>query len=149
MKAVIQRVSQASVSVDGEEVSRIGAGLVVLLGVVKGDGDRDAAVLAKKIAGLRIFADEAGKMNLSVADVNCEMLAVSQFTLAANCKKGRRPSFDEAAPPDIANPLFDQFCDLCDAAGIPVKRGVFAAHMEVVLTNDGPVTIVLDSAKLT
>ena len=145
MKAVIQRVSQAGVSVEGREISSIKRGVLVLLGVEKGDTAKDAIWLAQKTAGLRIFEDEAGKMNLSVIDIKGEALVVSQFTLAADLKKGKRPSFDNAADPETANALYAEFCDLMKKEGVPVKEGKFAAHMEVSLTNDGPVTIILDT----
>lgn len=148
MKALIQRVSEAHVTVDGETVARIGPGLLVLLGVVEDDGLWEAEVLAKKCCELRILEDEAGKMNLSVLDTGGEILVVSQFTLAANCKKGRRPSFDDAAPPGEARALYEKFCELCRAKGVDVQTGSFAAHMKVGLVNDGPVTIMLDSSKL-
>lgn len=145
MKTIIQRVKQASVSVEGKQIAKISAGLVALVGVEKGDNDECALWLAKKTCELRIFEDSEGKMNLSVMDTGGEMLAVSQFTLAADCKKGRRPSFDKAAAPEEGFRLFEKFCELCKAHGVDVKTGKFAAHMEVVLINDGPVTIMLDS----
>lgn len=145
MKAVIQRVSEARVVVDGETVGAIGQGVLVLLGVEKGDAERDAAWLAEKIAGLRIFEDEAGKMNLSVREVGGAILAVSQFTLAGNCAKGRRPSFDTAAPPDEGKRLYDCFTELVRETGIPTATGIFQADMKVHLVNDGPVTFILES----
>ncbi|WP_306533605.1 D-aminoacyl-tRNA deacylase [Geobacter sp.] len=147
MKAVIQRVSEARVVVDGETVGAIGRGILVLLGVEKGDTERDAAWLAEKIAGLRIFEDEAGKMNLSVREVAGGILAVSQFTLAGNCAKGRRPSFDTAAPPDEGKRLYDCFTDFVRETGIPTATGIFQADMKVHLVNDGPVTFILESPK--
>lgn len=145
MKALIQRVSEALVSVDGKTIGRIGHGLVILLGVVEGDGDGDLEWLVKKCIELRIFEDDAGKMNLSALDIEGELLVVSQFTLAADCKRGRRPSFDDAAAPDVANKYYERFCELCRGAGIKVETGRFAAHMVVKISNDGPVTIMLDS----
>ncbi len=145
MKAVIQRVSEARVDVAGTTVGRIGRGILVLLGVEKGDGERDADRLADKIAGLRIFEDDAGKMNLALGDIGGELLAVSQFTLAGNCAKGRRPSFDSAAPPAEANRLYEYFIARVRGMGIPVATGVFQAMMEVALVNDGPVTFILES----
>lgn len=145
MKAVIQRVSEARVAVDGETVGAIGRGILVLLGVEKGDTERDAAWLAEKIAGLRIFEDEAGKMNLSLREVGGAILAVSQFTLAGNCAKGRRPSFDTAAPPEEGKRLYDHFTELVRESGIPTATGIFQADMKVHLVNDGPVTFILES----
>lgn len=145
MKAVIQRVSEARVEVDGSTVGAIGRGILVLLGVEKGDTERDAAWLAEKMAGLRIFEDDAGKMNLSVREVEGSILAVSQFTLAGNCAKGRRPSFDTAAPPDEGKRLYDRFVDFVRETGIPTATGIFQADMKVHLVNDGPVTFILDT----
>ena len=148
MKALVQRVSEASVTVEGRVVGSIGQGLLVLLGVEHGDGAGEAELLARKVAHLRIFEDEAGKMNRSVLDVGGGVLVVSQFTLCADVRKGNRPSFIGAAPPDTANPLYARFCDYVTAQGAPVARGEFAAHMAVRLVNDGPVTIWLDGATL-
>ena len=145
MKAVIQRVREAKVEVDGKTVGQIGRGILLLLGVEKGDGERDADWLAEKIGNLRIFEDEKGKMNLSVKEIAGELLAVSQFTLAGNCAKGRRPSFDSAAPPEEANRLYEYFVGKLRGLGLPVETGVFQAMMQVSLTNDGPVTFILES----
>lgn len=145
MKAVVQRVKQASVTVDGTVISAIGTGLLILLGVHQGDSADQIAALAKKIAALRIFTDAEDKMNLSVADIGGEILAVSQFTLCANTKKGNRPSFVGAEKPEIAAPLVDFFAERLRALGIPTQTGRFGASMEVTLINDGPVTIVLES----
>ncbi len=145
MKAVIQRVSQARVDVDDRTVGAIGRGILILLGVERGDGERDADWLAEKIAALRIFEDEAGKMNLSVREVGGGLLAVSQVTLAGNCAKGRRPSFDTAAPPAEANRLYDYFVTRLRESGLPVATGIFQAMMQVSLVNDGPVTFILES----
>ncbi len=147
MKAVIQRVAEAGVQVRGEAVGRIGRGILILLGVEKGDGERDAEWLAEKIVNLRIFEDEAGKMNLSVGEIGGELLAVSQFTLAGNCAKGRRPSFDTAAPPEEANRLYEYFVGNLRARGMKVETGIFQAMMRVSLVNDGPVTFILESPK--
>ena len=144
MKAVIQRVGFASVTVDQELVARIPRGILVLLGVEKGDDEAKADWLAEKIAGLRIFSDEDGKMNLSVAEAGGELLVVSQFTLAGNCNKGKRPSFDTAAPPDEGRRLYDYFVAAAMRLGLPVQTGVFQADMKVHLVNDGPVTIILE-----
>jgi D-tyrosyl-tRNA(Tyr) deacylase len=138
-------VSSASVEVDGKTVASIGRGLLVLLGVAEGDGERQAEWLADKIAGLRIFEDEAGKMNLSVQDVGGSALVVSQFTLLGDCRKGRRPSFSDAAPPEEADRLYQKFVERARAGGLRVETGVFQAHMGVHLVNDGPVTLVLDT----
>lgn len=146
MRAVVQRVSRASVSVDDEVVGAIGPGLLVLLGVAPGDGEAEVAWLADKLAGLRIFPDDDGKMNRSLADMGGEALVVSQFTLYGDTRKGRRPSFVGAAPPEVAEPLYARFCDAMAAAGARhVARGRFGAHMEVALVNDGPVTLIVDS----
>ena len=147
MRAVIQRVSNARVSIDGKEHSRIGAGVLVLLGVEKDDTAEDARMLARRIVELRIFEDDSGKMNRSIAETGGHILAVSQFTLLGDCRKGRRPSFDPAAPPDVARTLYEKFVSEVDALGIPVATGVFQAMMDVQLTNQGPVTFLLDSRK--
>jgi D-tyrosyl-tRNA(Tyr) deacylase len=145
MRIVLQRVKNASVTVGDERVSEIGAGLLLLVGVASGDGEAEADWLARKISGLRIFNDREGKMNLSVQDAGGEVLAVSQFTLLADTRKGKRPSFVGAAPPEEAERLFDYFCERLRAAGAgPVKTGVFGAMMDVALVNDGPVTIILE-----
>jgi D-tyrosyl-tRNA(Tyr) deacylase len=140
-------VSRAEVSVGEEVVGKIGAGLLVLLGVAKSDTQADADYLAGKIIGLRIFDDENGKMNLSVADTRGSVLVVSQFTLYGDVRKGRRPSFDEAAPPELANDLYEQFVRKIREAGLVCETGRFQAMMEVELVNDGPVTILIDSAR--
>ncbi|BCW97751.1 MAG: D-aminoacyl-tRNA deacylase [Armatimonadota bacterium] len=145
MRAVVQRVADAHVDVDDRRVANIGVGLLVLLGVARGDRGRDAAWMADRVAGLRIFPDEQGKMNLSVRDVGGEVLAVSQFTLLADARRGRRPGFSDAAPPEEARVLFDEFVLRLRESGISVSTGEFQAHMRVGLTNDGPVTIILDS----
>jgi len=143
MKAVIQRARRARVTVRGKVTGRIEQGLLVLLGVAHGDTDETARALAAKIAKLRIFNDEAGKMNLSVRDVSGGVLVVSQFTLLADTRKGNRPSFVGAAPPEEAERLYEVFCDALAAEGLPVEKGVFGAMMDVELVNDGPVTIVM------
>jgi len=145
MRSVVQRVSSAGVHVAGTEVAVISRGLLVLLGVRKGDTSADLDWMAEKVLNLRIFDDEAGTMNLSVLDVAGELLVVSQFTLLADARKGRRPSYIDAAPPDEAKGLYEAFCDRLAVSGRPVKRGVFQAMMAVSLVNDGPVTIILDS----
>ncbi len=145
MTAVIQRVREARVDVAGETVGAIGQGILVLLGVEKGDEDADADRLAKKIVELRIFEDEAGKMNRSVREIGGEILAVSQFTLAGNCAKGRRPSFDTAAPPDEGKRLYELFVERVRETGTPTATGIFQADMQVALVNDGPVTFILKS----
>lgn len=146
MKAVIQRVKRADVVVDGKTVGEIGKGFLVLLGVVEGDTEKEAEILASKTAKLRIFEDENEKMNLSLTDVDGEALVVSQFTLCADCKKGNRPSFTPSAAPDIANTLYEKYSALLLENGIKnVENGVFGADMQVSLVNDGPVTIILDT----
>lgn len=145
MKALLQRVTGASVSVGGEVVGRIGQGLVVFVGVASGDTEKDARYLAEKTANLRIFADEAGKFNLSALDIKGELLLVSQFTLMADTRKGRRPSFVDAAPPAQAEQLFEQFVEQARSTGLKVETGRFQQHMQVEIHNDGPVTILLDS----
>ena len=147
MRAVVQRVKKAQVSVDGEVVGRIGRGLMVLLGVAEGDGPEDVRYMVDKISNLRIFDDADGKMNLSCLDVGGSVLAVSQFTLLGDCRRGRRPSFTAAAGPDLANALYEQFVEGVRALGVEVETGVFRAEMEVSLINHGPVTIMLDSSK--
>jgi D-aminoacyl-tRNA deacylase len=145
MRAVIQRVTRASVEVEGRTVGTIGGGLLVLLGVAKGDGDPDCRFMIEKLRGLRIFSDEAGKMNRSLTDVGGAILLVSQFTLLGNTRSGRRPGFDEAAPPEDAKRWYEEVMSGLKAQGTPVEAGVFAAHMKVELVNDGPVTFLLDS----
>jgi len=145
MKAVLQRVTKASVSVAGEVVGRIGPGLVVLVGVANGDTEKDARYLAQKTVELRIFADDAGKFNLSALDIKGELLVVSQFTLLADTRKGRRPSFVGAAPPAQAEGLFEQFVAAARASGLKVETGRFQQYILVEIHNDGPVTILLDS----
>ncbi|MCR4412018.1 MAG: D-aminoacyl-tRNA deacylase [Thermoguttaceae bacterium] len=148
MKACIQRVSRARVTVAGEVTGEIGLGMLVLLGVASGDTEADARALATKTAGLRIFEDRQGKMNLSLADVGGSALVVSQFTLLGDCRKGRRPSFTAAAPPELAATLYQVFVDALAAEKIPVATGRFREHMAVELVNDGPVTLLLDSREL-
>jgi len=147
MRAVIQRVERSSVSVDGEEVGAIGKGLLVLLGVARGDGEKDADYLLDKIVNLRIFEDGEGKMNLSLLDAAGELLVISQFTLLADCRKGRRPSFIDAAEPEQARRLYDYFTEEAVKRIGRVSTGRFQAMMKVALTNDGPVTILLESEK--
>jgi D-tyrosyl-tRNA(Tyr) deacylase len=149
MKAVLQRVRKAAVEVEGKTVGEIGKGILVLLGVEKRDTEKDAEWTAEKIVNLRIFEDEAGKMNLSVQDIRGEILAVSQFTLAGNCSKGRRPSFDTAAAPGEANGLYEHFVDRVRESAVPVQTGVFQADMQVNLVNDGPVTFIIESPEKT
>ncbi|MBI3172203.1 MAG: D-tyrosyl-tRNA(Tyr) deacylase [Chloroflexi bacterium] len=144
MRAILQRVSKASVTVEGQVISSIGPGLLILLGIGHGDGEEQAAFLADKIANLRIFEDEAGKTNLSVLDVKGAAIVVSQFTLYADTRKGRRPSFTDAALPDVAAPLVERFVELLRAQGVPTQTGQFGAHMRVEIHNNGPVTIWLE-----
>jgi D-tyrosyl-tRNA(Tyr) deacylase len=144
MRAILQRVTHGSVSVEGWVVGQTGPGLVILLGVGHGDGEEQAAFLAEKIATLRIFQDEAGKFNRSLLDVGGSALVVSQFTLYADTRKGRRPSFTDAALPEVAAPLVERFASLLRQQGVHVETGVFGAHMQVEIHNDGPVTIFLE-----
>ena len=148
MKALLQRVSRASVTVDEQVVGQIGQGLLVLLGVGQTDSEVQVKMLAEKIAYLRIFGDDEGKMNRSLLDIGGEVLVVSQFTLYADMRRGRRPSFTEAAPPGLAEPLVEHFKDALAAYGLTVASGIFGAYMQVKLLNDGPVTIWLDSEEL-
>ncbi|MBI4830198.1 MAG: D-tyrosyl-tRNA(Tyr) deacylase [Candidatus Lindowbacteria bacterium] len=147
MRAVIQRVKRASVKVDGAIAGEIGSGMLVLLGVGKEDSDEDARYIADKISFLRIFEDSEGKMNLSVGDIKGSMLVVSQFTLFADCRKGRRPSFIDAGDPETAQRLYKKVVEFLKQAGVPTAEGIFQASMQVELVNDGPVTILLDSKK--
>jgi D-tyrosyl-tRNA(Tyr) deacylase len=147
MRSVLQRVLHASVSVDGEVVGRIGPGLVALVAVVQGDGPADIEYTASKIREVRIFADDQGRMNRSVEDTGGGVLLVSQFTLAGDARRGRRPAFDEAAPPDEAREIFDAVVARVRASGLAVATGRFRAHMALALVNDGPVTILLDSQR--
>jgi D-tyrosyl-tRNA(Tyr) deacylase len=147
MRAVVQRVSRAQVSVSGAVTGAIDLGFVVLLGVAEGDTPEDALSLADKICGLRVFEDEAGKMNLGLAEVGGRMLVVSQFTLLGDCRKGRRPSFAKAAPPDLARGLYEKFVAAALERGIATATGRFQEHMLVELVNDGPVTLLLDSRR--
>lgn len=144
MRALLQRVSKASVTVEGQTLSSIGKGLLILLGVGHGDGEEQAKFIAEKIANLRIFEDEQGKTNLSILDVKGEAIVVSQFTLYADTRKGRRPSFIDAAVPDVAEPLVDRVIELLRGYGVPTQTGKFGHHMQVEIHNDGPVTIWLE-----
>ena len=147
MRTVVQKVTRSSVTVEGEVKGKIGSGLMVLIGVAEGDTEEDAAYIADKISKLRIFEDEQEKLNLSVKDVGGEVLAISQFTLLADARKGRRPSFSHAARPEEANALYQKVIEGIRESGIHVEEGVFQTHMEVEIINDGPVTILLDSRK--
>lgn len=147
MRAVIQRVNESKVMVDGRIIGEIGKGLLVLLGIEKGDGEEDVRYMADKVAEMRIFEDNQGKMNLSVKEIGGSILAVSQFTLLGDLRKGRRPAFDKAAPPDEAKRLYESFVQGLKERGIPAEVGQFQAHMDVHLINDGPVTVILDSRK--
>ena len=147
MSAIIQRVSEAEVVVDNEVTGKIQQGLLVLLGVEEGDSQKDCDYLADKVAGLRVFDDAEGKMNLAVTDVDGKLLVVSQFTLLGDCRKGRRPSFVDAAPPEIGQQQYEAFCQRIREQGIDVETGRFRSHMQVQLVNDGPVTLMLDSRK--
>ena len=149
MRAVIQRVSRAEITIDHRETRSIGPGLVVFLGVMQGDGEAQADFLAEKVHGLRVFSDENQKMNLSLEDVQGELLVVSNFTLGTDCKKGRRPSFDLAAPPQEADRLYQRFVAHAKEQGIrKVETGEFGAHMDVLCANDGPVTLIIDTEKI-
>ncbi|MDP2728415.1 MAG: D-aminoacyl-tRNA deacylase [Dehalococcoidia bacterium] len=149
MKAVLQRVSRASVTAENVVLGEIGCGLVILLGIAQGDEEADARILARKTADLRIFSDAQSKFNLSLREVGGKVLVISQFTILADARRGRRPSFEEAAGPELAEALVDRFCQFMREERIPVETGRFGAHMEVEIHNDGPVTIVLDSKELT
>lgn len=148
MRAVIQRVSSARVLVDGLVVGQIERGFLVLVGITHSDGEVEARTLARKIVGLRVFEDDDGKMNLNLADIGGAVLVVSQFTLYGDVRKGRRPSFIDAARPEQAEPLYQRFCQLLAAEGAAVAQGVFQAHMQIELVNDGPVTIWMDTKEL-
>jgi D-tyrosyl-tRNA(Tyr) deacylase len=148
MRALIQRVSQARVMVAEQTVGAIDGGFLILLGITHSDGEGEAVYLARKIAGLRVFEDRAGKMNLGLLEVGGAALVVSQFTLYGDTRKGRRPSFTDAARPEQAEPLYQRFCQLLRMEGIAVEQGVFQAHMQIALVNDGPVTLWLDTAEL-
>ncbi len=147
MRVVLQRVKEAHVTVGDRTTGAISGGLLVLLGVAKDDTSADAEYLADKVVGLRIFADDAGKMNRSVLEAGGSLLIVSQFTLYADCRRGRRPGFDQAAPPDTARALYEQFVEACRKRNVPVETGIFQASMSVHLVNDGPVTVICESDK--
>ena len=148
MRAILQRVTNAEVKVDGEIIGSIGKGILIFLGVSDDDTEKDLQYIADKMINLRIFEDENGKMNLSVHDIQGELLIVSQFTLYGDCRKGRRPSFDKAGKPDFANEMYEKFIKYCSDSGLKTEHGEFGADMKVSLLNDGPVTIMLDSTKL-
>ena len=148
MRAVLTRVKSASVTIDGQQVGSIGKGFLILLGVGPEDDEVHCKYLAEKCLGLRVFEDENGKMNLGLSDVEGQVLVVSQFTLYGNCRKGRRPSFTEAAPPDLGNRLYEQFLKECEALGYPPQHGQFGADMQVASVNDGPVTLILDTQQM-
>lgn len=148
MRAVLTRVRSASVTVDGEVVGKIGRGFLILLGVGPNDTEKECRYLAEKALGMRIFTDENDKMNLGLEAVNGEVLVVSQFTLYGNCRKGRRPSFADAAPPELGNALYEKFLAICEELGYPPQHGIFGAHMQVESVNDGPVTLILDTDQL-
>ena len=148
MRAVLTRVKYASVTIDGEPVGKIGQGFLILLGVGPEDTEESCRVLAEKALGLRVFEDENGKMNLGLEAIHGEVLVVSQFTLYGNCRKGRRPSFAEAAPPELGNKLYEQFLTECERLGYPPQHGRFGADMKVESLNDGPVTLILDTDQL-
>ena len=148
MRAVLTRVTSASVTIDGDVVGQIGQGFLILLGVGPEDTPETSRYLAEKCLGLRVFEDENGKMNRSLEDVQGQVLVVSQFTLYGNCRKGRRPSFTEAAPPDLGNRMYEQFLEDCAALGFPPQHGRFGADMKVASVNDGPVTLILDTDEL-
>ena len=148
MRAVLTRVKSASVVIDGETVGKIGKGFLILLGVGPNDTEKECRYLAEKALGLRIFEDENGKMNLGLDAIDGEVLVVSQFTLYGNCRKGRRPSFTDAAGPELGNELYEKFLDLCEELGYPPQHGRFGADMKVSLINDGPVTLILDTQQL-
>jgi len=148
MRAVLTRVTSASVTIDGEVVGKIGKGFLILLGVGPEDNEAHCKYLAQKALGLRVFEDENGKMNLGLEQVDGQVLVVSQFTLYGNCRKGRRPSFTEAAPPELGNRLYEQFLKECEDLGFPPQHGQFGADMQVASVNDGPVTLILDTQQL-
>ena len=148
MRAVLTRVTSASVTIDGQVVGSIGKGFLILLGVGPEDTEKDCRYLAEKALGLRIFEDEQGKMNLGLDAVGGELLVVSQFTLYGNCRKGRRPSFTDAAPPELGNALYEKFLSICAELGYPPQHGQFGADMKVASVNDGPVTLILDTKEL-
>ena len=148
MRAVLTRVNSASVSIDGAVVGKIGRGFLILLGIGPNDTEEECRYLAEKALGLRIFEDENGKMNLGLDAISGEVLVVSQFTLYGNCRKGRRPSFTEAAPPELGNAMYEKFLSLCEELGYPPRHGQFGADMKVESVNDGPVTLILDTDQL-
>jgi D-tyrosyl-tRNA(Tyr) deacylase len=146
MRALIQRVREARVEVDGQTVGAIGQGMLVFLGITHGDGDEQAELLARKVVQLRIFPDDAGKMNRSLLDVSGKLLIISQFSLYGDTRKGNRPSYSGAARPEAAKPLYERFVELCRQKGVAVETGIFQAHMDVYLVNDGPITLLCDTA---
>ena len=148
MRAILTRVNSASVTIDGNVVGQIGKGFLILLGVGPNDTEKECRYLAEKALGLRVFEDENGKMNLGLSDVDGQVLVVSQFTLYGNCRKGRRPSFTDAAGPELGNAMYEKFLQYCEELGYPPQHGEFGAHMEVESVNDGPVTLILDTQQL-